>query len=449
MTVFRQKVRVCFGAILFLSLFFDVSARKAKENSRARSRIIRKANKKDDFLRALRKKSKVQTSVLRDKQSLKEKKWTVLVYAQACNNMNNVAHVNFSDMAKVGSDQDTNLLVQWYKERRGGFDRYRILKNNIALDEHVDSRVDGTKAPELIDSVRWAVTKYPAQHYCVILWDHGYGILDRSLFNVPERAILYNSYTRRYMNNQELEKAFKTIYTDVMKNKKIDIVGMDACMMGMFEVGCQIKDYARYFVASEEYEPMAGWNYRGFLSKFTQKYMSPVEFSKLLVQSYGAYHVRQRHWNTLSAVNLDHCDSAQENLDMLVLAIREYQRYNKQEINNLIKQARRNASVVDAYNYVDLYSFCQKLLAEVKRLGFNQKASHVLLKTRKALEEQLEKTKKHLGELFIVANTSRSASTQSKGSAIYLPMHSRIHHSYLRTEFAKNSLWVEFLESLK
>ena len=42
---------------------------------------------------------------------------------------------------------------------------------------------------------------------------------------------------------------------------KLDIIGFDACLMSMYEVGTSMSSYGRYLLASELLEPGAGWDY--------------------------------------------------------------------------------------------------------------------------------------------------------------------------------------------
>jgi hypothetical protein len=42
----------------------------------------------------------------------------------------------------------------------------------------------------------------------------------------------------------------------------MDIIGFDACLMGMYEVAVAVRPFAKYFLASEILEPGHGWDYR-------------------------------------------------------------------------------------------------------------------------------------------------------------------------------------------
>jgi hypothetical protein len=50
---------------------------------------------------------------------------------------------------------------------------------------------------------------------------------------------------------------------------KLDIIGFDACLMAMYEVGSTLAPYGRYLLASELLEPGHGWDYSA-LGSITQ-----------------------------------------------------------------------------------------------------------------------------------------------------------------------------------
>lgn len=50
---------------------------------------------------------------------------------------------------------------------------------------------------------------------------------------------------------------------------KLDIIGFDACLMAMHEIGAVLTPYANYLLASELLEPGIGWDYSALL-KYVQ-----------------------------------------------------------------------------------------------------------------------------------------------------------------------------------
>ena len=145
-------------------------------------------------------------------------------------------------------------------------------------------------ANTLVDFVAWAVENYPANHYMLILSDHGMGWpggwsdpapATRERGNIPLQSVMGNVI---YLN--ELDQALGEIRNRT-GIEKLDVIGMDACLMGHLEVFTALAPHARYAVASQETEPALGWAYTGFLSALSANPdMDGAEIGRLIVDSY-------------------------------------------------------------------------------------------------------------------------------------------------------------------
>jgi len=409
--------------------------------------------------------------------------WTVVVYVQANNNLGKYAIKNFEDMASIGSNDKLKLLVQWYDPNHKGIWRYRIDKGKMELDVHLPSNSDGNKAKDLISCVQWAANNYAARKYFIVLWNHGVGILDPiwggSRFTVNEnvlyqspkiqiagltiksfdfhsilesfgeeqRGILFNEMTRTYMTNQELTSALSEIKNSVLK-KKIDLLGMDACLMAMLEIGYQVKDYADYFVASEEVELASGWPYGIFLRPLSKGGISSLSLARNIVSTYESLYKSKVAFYTQSAIDLSKVSAVKENLDVVVKCIRSCKERDDKFIKRLIRKARGACLHFSTPSYIDLHSFyteLQKGIEEEIKIS-NAKQNY----PRKNSIENLKNLRlvleagKSLIEDVVVANSVGSATDRAKGVSIYYP-NGRIDNSYQKTDFARDGLWFDFL----
>jgi hypothetical protein len=111
-------------------------------------------------------------------------KWTFMVYLDADNNLESFGIQDFLEMASVGSTAAVNILVQM---DRGGYDnqygawtgtrRFLIQRNDtpsVAPLEDMGEQNMGDPTV-LRDFVIWGVTHYPAEHYALVIWNHGGG----------------------------------------------------------------------------------------------------------------------------------------------------------------------------------------------------------------------------------------------------------------------------------
>ena len=78
-----------------------------------------------------------------------------------------------------------------------------------------------------------------------------------------ERGILYDDGSGHSLDTLELGGVLKLAKDEI--GHKVDLLGMDACLMSCLEVAYEVKDAAGVVVGSEEPEPVAGWDYSTLL----------------------------------------------------------------------------------------------------------------------------------------------------------------------------------------
>ena len=134
-------------------------------------------------------------------------------------------------------------------------------------------------SPETLSSfINFCTTNYPAEHYMLILWDHGAGPLrgygNDELFGGDSLLL------------SEMKEAIQA--TIFGKGKKLDLVGFDACLMGCYENMAMWRSFAKYYVASEELEPGNGWDYH-FLNVFNTE-TDPRAIAEAITSSFSAFY---------------------------------------------------------------------------------------------------------------------------------------------------------------
>ena len=215
----------------------------------------------------------------RELRSLPKKKWTVLVFLNATNNLEPYSGPNMNQMEAVGSTGDVNVVVQ-IKRFSNRFDpafqdwndnktrRFLISKdsnrNRITSPEleHNDT-VDMGKREALRQFIDWGVEAFPAERYCLVLWNHGAGWRSDKTKEMPlTRGVSQDNETGNTIQTIELPGAM-----ELPGGRKWDLLGMDASLMQMAEVAYEIRDRVRYIVGSEESPPGPGWPYDTILNR--------------------------------------------------------------------------------------------------------------------------------------------------------------------------------------
>ena len=87
-----------------------------------------------------------------------------LVYAQTKNDLNSFFINNLRDMAKVGSNKNLEILVQWEQPNKNGIWRYKVVQGRADLINHIASPAKRDVVSDLVEFVRWGVNFCPADN---------------------------------------------------------------------------------------------------------------------------------------------------------------------------------------------------------------------------------------------------------------------------------------------
>ncbi|MDI6752400.1 MAG: clostripain-related cysteine peptidase [bacterium] len=195
-----------------------------------------------------------------------KKEWTFMVYLDGDNNLEKYGIDDFLEMAQIGSTDKINIIVQF--DRVDGYDmsygdwkttkRFYITQGmtptatNAILDIG-EANMGATQT--VIDFIGWAKTDYPAKRYALVFWNHGGGWRKDSK---PHKAVCWDKTSNDCLYMAEVKEA--------LAGEHFDIIGFDACFMGMVEVAYQLKDCGTVAVFSQEVEPGDGWPYNTILA---------------------------------------------------------------------------------------------------------------------------------------------------------------------------------------
>jgi hypothetical protein len=215
-----------------------------------------------------------------DKEISMYSTWTIFVYLSGDNDLEDMVSKNRGLLKSIGSTDDVNIIA--LTDEKGENNTKLSYIELRSTNETSLKELDPGYADELNmgDNVTlenfaiWSMDNYPADRYVLILWGHGEGWKGVA----QDRG--------DYLTMQELDTALGRI-VDHNDGKKLDIIGFDACGMGMLEVFYQVKDYADIAIASEKDIPEHGWPYYHFLKPLTEDPgMSPEDLSRLIVDEY-------------------------------------------------------------------------------------------------------------------------------------------------------------------
>ncbi len=406
--------------------------------------------------------------------------WTVMLYQDADDQvLEKDIFTDFNEAERVGSTDQVNIVAQ-LDRFNGAFTgdgnwtttrRYYVTQDNDLTAIHSKVLAEGeanmSDPATLVDFATWAIKNYPADHYVLVLSDHGMGWpggwTDPTGSGTSERAPIAQAIGNA-MYLDQVGDALGQIRQQVGIDK-FDIVGMDACLMSQLEVLSALEPHARYAITSEETEPALGWAYTAFLQALTQNPgMSTADLSKLVVQSYivddqrildnqaradflyelggSGYTANQLAQvlgkdATLAAVDLSKVPALMSSVNNLSYAM---QNADQSEIASARDYALSFTSVFGKSvppAYIDLGSFVQILKQQSSDTNVQQLSDQVLAGIRQA----------------VIAEKHGISKNGATGVAIYFPNSSLYRsaisgpqsYTVIANQFTQNSLWDDFL----
>lgn len=414
-------------------------------------------------------------------------KWTLLMQVGACNNLEPFAYKRLNEMMKVGVSKDVNVLIEFHTPGDVA-NRYKLGNGRCHNLGSIPRSHNSSIKSELIESVRWARKTCPSEKFGMIFWGHGCGVLD-PLFDTTQpyymqgsntrtmtadttetrglsrattnrvaqnRGVLFDEQRRIYLDNQGLHEAMQEIYLspDIMNKQKIDFVGMDACNTGMVEIAYQMKECAKAFTTSQEFEYGPGWSYGPLLQRLLDNpHMDGEQLGQVVVSTYSDYWKSRTGYYTQSNVNMDLIPLLKENMSQMARDILNCKKKDKKGTRALVERARVQCLAFSMTDYIDIHSFYAELLRLIEQ-AHDGVATVFLSGVRpmNVAKEEVEQLKyslntgKKLIEKMVTANATGRYLNRAKGISVYFPQRG-IDPSYVKTNFAKECDWIDMVHN--
>ncbi len=352
----------------------------------------------------------------------------MLIYMSADNNLNESAENDLETLRRGSLDSEIEIVVQldrWEFVDMQETIRYHIKNGEIKEIKRLGETNSGD--PTILKNfIEESAKAYPSEKLIVVIWSHGTGVDDFDIYSakreryfVPEEeieeiAISFDDSAKDFLDNIELQKALDV---DV----PIDIIGFDACLMGMFEVAYQLRNQAKFMVGSQSVEPASGWDYPRILEDLSIDKDSKSMVVEL-VKFYADYYEHESFDVTQSAYNLEIIEDVAKCLDCFSKLLLENLKDKKD-----LKYTILSSQLFNKNEYVDIVDFVKNVQG---RLNIE-----VLEPYTKRLLEALDR--------FIVANHNMGYSMRdANGVSLYFPSQKRpfkeTFEMYEKLDFSKD-----------
>lgn len=197
-------------------------------------------------------------------------RWAVLVYI--CGSDLESEHGSASDDIRemlasgAGASEAVDVLIatggasRWQRKDipSGEVQYYRLGEDEPAPLQSA-GRADMGDPDTLAAFLRYGMSAAPADHYALILWDHGGG---------PVYGVCGDeNYDYDALTLAELKRALE----EGLEGKRLDILAFDACLMNSIDSCEMAADYADYTLASQETVSQTGLDYDAWLSRLADE----------------------------------------------------------------------------------------------------------------------------------------------------------------------------------
>ncbi len=366
-------------------------------------------------------------------------KWTIMVFLNASNSLYPYAIPNINQMAKNANSKDIRFIVQWKEVQNldgnssapfSSTRRYYVTPDMTGATianapiQDLGTKVDMGLPSTLHDFIVWTKQQYPADHYALVIWNHGNGWERSAHPTPPPPGVSYDDETRHAIQTWQLGTA--------LGDQHVDVLSYDACCMQMLEIADEVREKCDFMATSEELTPAPGYPYDTVFRPF---FNNPSALPSTLVNGFvtgmagnSSYKNQPMTQSVVDSTKIAGIETAVDGLANALIA-------NVASLTTIIP-AVRNKSLKYAYtgdgrNFYDLIQLCQNLKAEAGiPLAVANAAEAVIAVTQPAVLYEAH-SKGDLGSTGLAIDFSPSTNFQA------------LDYSNLR--LARNTHWAQWL----
>lgn len=239
-----------------------------------------------------------------------DKEWSILVYMAAdAPGLTPFALWNLHQMegrlpdpaASAASGRDADVVVELDVDQPPGIRRLRVVGGLVpfaplgsvddaaaaprspvveTLDETAAEAPPATPRSSLTDFLSWAIARYPARHYAVIVWGHGFGFRPATGepccdAQNPRGGIALDLSRPAVLDIPALREALADASAARLGGRPFDLYLSDACLMQTIEVASELAGVARYIGGAEAKLDPLGLPYRLILPRVNGSASAP------------------------------------------------------------------------------------------------------------------------------------------------------------------------------
>lgn len=231
--------------------------------------------------------------------------------------------------------------------------RYQVTEDGLELVDDSLGMQNMADSATLTDFIQYCSSNYAADHYGLVLWDHGGGVVGGYGYD--------ENFGGDSMSLTEMSRALGDA------NVHLDMLGFDACLMANFETCLMAAPYADYLIASEEPEPGCGWYYTDWIGKLSENCgIPPKRYGRQIIDDY----ITESGWDSPSMYSTLGMFDLQQVTQKLLPALSQFSDDAVQQLSageyRRISQSRSNTRAVyqSELDHIDLLDYAQHSQSE-------------------------------------------------------------------------------------
>lgn len=231
--------------------------------------------------------------------------------------------------------------------------RYQVTEDGLELVDDSLGMQNMADSATLTDFIQYCSSNYAADHYGLVLWDHGGGVVGGYGYD--------ENFGGDSMSLTEMSRALGDA------SVHLDMLGFDACLMANFETCLMAAPYADYLIASEEPEPGCGWYYTDWIGKLSENCgIPPKRYGRQIIDDY----ITESGWDSPSMYSTLGMFDLQQVTQKLLPALSQFSDDAVQQLSageyRRISQSRSNTRAVyqSELDHIDLLDYAQHSQSE-------------------------------------------------------------------------------------
>ena len=316
--------------------------------------------------------------------------------------------------------------------------------------------------------LRFCCDKYPARHYMVFILGHGV-VVGNDVFLFDEHA------ERHALTLNDIGELLRDFTMQVKaQGSSFELLGFHSCSVSSLEVAYELRDTAKYMLASQGTSFVGSWPYRQMLIRIFNdlvrygREMTPEQIKQIAIRL--AYYIIYNATDFLLAgyssdiclTNLSLAETLRPSLKRLVETL--LAGLDDDLCRHLIILAHWRSQSFFQEMYTDLFDFCFCLIEEKEKLkdSSNELLQHLAAACNEVIhalkQEQKNESRREadqpIDEKLIICSAFAGPESQySHGMSVYFPwsepsIDSNVMENYAAYAFSRldSPSWFDFLE---